>query len=121
MKATIFYVQITEAQRDELNAGGWGSQIGQAYLNARDGQIDFTNFDLFVKAATMDAPRAENIWIAMQNGHEPWTMHPEITSHTKFARSMDVGDIIVWENGTRERCASTGFDTICGPSAPTGA
>jgi len=115
MKATIFYIELTYAQRDELNAGGWASQIGKAYLAARDGKIDFANFDLFVKAATMDAPSAENIWLGMQNGNKPWTMKSWITSFTRFSRSMDVGDIIVWEDGKRERCASMGFETICAP------
>ncbi len=118
MKATIYYIELSHAQHDELNSDpkGWNSQIGHAYLNARDGKIDFMNFDLFVKAATMEAHRAENVWIAMQNGEQPWaTARPEITSHTRFTRSMDVGDIIIWEDGTRERCAAQGFETICGP------
>ncbi len=115
MKATIFYVELTHAQHDELNAGGWGSQIGKAYLAARDGKIDFANFDLFVKAATMEASGPEAIWLAMQNRDKPWSMNPDITSYTRFSRSMDVGDIIVWEDGKRERCVSVGFETICAP------
>ncbi len=113
MKATVYYVDLTESQRDELNALGWDSRIGKAYLDARAGRIDSTNFDLLTKAATFEfAVKAENIWVALQNGAEPWTTLDYITAHTKFARSMDVGDIIIWEDGTRERCASVGFEPI---------
>lgn len=115
MKATVYYIELTRAQVDELNDQGWDSQIGKAYMNAKAGMIDATNFDLLVKAATVVcAPGAEAIWVAMQNGQESWTtLNPAyITCHTAFPRSMDVGDIIIWEDGTRERCASTGFETI---------
>jgi len=115
MKATVYYIELTEAQRNELNDKGWSSKIGQAYLTARDGTIDSTNFDLLVKAATLEfagVPNAESVWVALQNQEEPWTTLNFITAHTTFPRSMDVGDIIVWEDGTRERCASCGFDKI---------
>ena len=113
MKATVYYIELTEAQRDELNAQGWNSRIGKAYLNARGSRIDATNFDLLVKAATFEfADSAEHIWISLQNGNDPWTTLNYITAHTNFARSMDIGDIIVWEDGTRERCAAIGFEPI---------
>ena len=112
-KATIYYVDLTEPQRAELNAKGWNSLIGKAYLDARVGKIDSTNFDLLTKAATFEfADSAEAIWIALQNGAEPWTTLTYITCHTMFPRSMDVGDIIVWEDGKRERCAPVGFKPI---------
>lgn len=113
MKATVYYIEMTKAQIDELNATGWGSRIGKAYLAAKDGKIDSTNFDLVVKAATFEFARnAEHIWLALQNNNEPWTTLDYITSHTTFPRSMDIGDIIVWEDGTRERCVRIGFDII---------
>ncbi len=113
MKATVYYIEMTKAQIDELNASGWDSTIGKAYLAARDGKIDATNFDLFVKAASFEfAASAETIWIGLQNGAEPWTTLTYITAHTQFPRSMDVGDIIIWEDGTRERCISVGFEPI---------
>ena len=105
MKATVYYIELNKAQVDDLNAKGWDSPIGKAYLAAKDGRIDSTNFDLLVKAAIFEfADSAEAIWTTLTY----------ITCHTPFPRSMDVGDIIVWEDGTCERCASTGFDQVHG-------
>ncbi len=113
MKATVYYIELSKAQHDALNAAGWDSDIGRAYLAARDGKIDSTNFDLLVKAASFDeAPSAEHVWVALQNFAAPWTSLKFITAHTKFPRSMDVGDIIVWEDGTRQRCARFGFEPV---------
>ena len=114
MKATVYYIEMTEEQRHALNGDGrgWGSPLGQAYLNARDGKIDATNFDLMVKAATMEAENAESVWTTLQNHDRPWTEYIGVVRHTDFPRSMDVGDVIVWSDGTRERCAAMGFETI---------
>ncbi len=114
MKATVYYVEMTKAQIDVLNGGdgGWDTTIGRAYLAAKGGKIDSTNFDLLVKAATMEAESAEVVWAALQNHDRPWTDCGEVVRHTDFPRSMDVGDVIVWEDGTRERCAAFGFETI---------
>jgi len=115
MKATVYFIDLTKEQADELNATGWDSPIGKAYLAAKDGRIDATNFDLLQKAATFEfVDGAERIWLSLQNHDEPWTTLPCITCHTERPRSMDVGDIIVWADGTRERCASTGFDRVHG-------
>ena len=113
MQATVYYIDLDKEQVKALNAEGWGSTIGKAYLAAKDGRIDSTNFDLLVKAATFeDAPNAEHVWVALQNFAAPWTSLKFITAHTKFPRSMDVGDIIVWEDGTRQRCARFGFEPV---------
>ena len=113
MKATVYFIEMTKAQIDELNALGWDSIIGKAYLAARDGKIDATNFDLLVKAASFkEAPNAEHVWVALQNFAAPWSTLKHITCHTAFDRSMDIGDIIVWEDGTRQRCVSIGFEPI---------
>ncbi len=113
MKATVYFIELNKAQIDDLNAGGWGTTIGKAYLAAKDGKIDSTNFDLFIKAATFEAPpSAEHIWISLQNHEKPWMSLAFLTCHTPFPRSMDVGDLVVWEDGTRERCAAAGFTPI---------
>ena len=114
MKATVHYILLTKAQTDELNnhADGWGSPIGRAYLAAKDGRIDATNFDLLERAATMEAESAEEVWTTLQNHDRPWTEYIGVVRHTDFPRSMDVGDVIVWEDGTRERCIALGFETI---------
>ncbi len=122
MQATIYYVQLTNAQRDELNAhpASWVCPIGVAYLEARDGLIHSGNFDLLHRAATitvldedkMDQRDNEEIWLLLQNVQRPWADRPNVECHTDFPRSMDVGDIIVWEDGQRYRCLGTGFGRI---------
>ena len=114
MKATVFYIHLTQLHRDTLNSHphGWSSDIGVAYMNAREGKIDGSNFDLFVKAAMLEAEDAETIWTLLQNVNVGWVDKPAIECHTDFPRSMDLGDIIVWEDGRRERCAAMGFEAI---------
>ena len=113
MKATVYFIELNADQTYELNDLGWDSNIGRAYLRAKAGKIDSTNFDLLVKAASFeDTPNAEHVWVALQNFAAPWTTLKFIAAHTKFTRSMDVGDIIVWEDGARQRCADVGFETI---------
>ena len=115
MKATIYYIELDETERRILNATGWGSEIGQAYLKAReDGKIDESNVHLFRKAATGDFKDAEDVWFQLQNVETPWTEKRNVTCHTDFPRSMDVGDVIDWhqvEGGVScmVRCASVGF------------
>ena len=120
MYASVYFVQLTAAQRDELNDrnnGGWGSELGQRYLAAKDGQIDETNFDLLELAATGGFSNAEDVWVRLQNVERSWDDSPAnnnagIKCHTRQPRSMDVGDIVVWSDGRRERCADAGFDLI---------
>lgn len=114
MKATVYYVDLTDEQRDEINGpnGGWGCDTGRAYLAAKDGTFNETTRPFFVKAATLEAGNNEQIWTRLQNLHRGWDEDPEIECHTTFPRSMDVGDLIVWEAGGVERCASCGFETV---------
>ena len=112
MKANIFYVDLTPAQRDELNAGDWSSPIGRAYLRAQDGKIDDSNRHLLRLAAVGDFCNAEQAFCALQNIEEPWTRNPNLTCYTDFPRSMSVGDLVAWADGEVERCASLGFEPI---------
>ncbi len=114
MKATVYYIELTEEQRVELNGidDVRDSRIGWAYVRAKNGNVDGTNFDLLVKAATMGAESAEQIWTALQNVFTSWSARDDIECHTVFPRSMNVGDIVVWEDGRRESCADIGFETI---------
>ena len=114
MQATVFYIELTEAQRDELNShpDGWNSRIGRQYLSAKAGKLNAGNASLLRKVATIEASNAESVWLKLQNGYDGWVTRPDIECHTSFPRSMDVGDQIVWENGKVERCAPTGFDTL---------
>lgn len=112
MKATVFFIELSDSDRNAINGAGWSSEVGQAYLAAKDGKVDASNVHLFKKAATLSINKmnSESVWTRLQNVHESWTDCGIIQCHTNFPRSMDVGDVIVWENGTMERCASVGFE-----------
>ena len=125
---TVYYVDLSDEQRAELNRGDWSSEIGRAYLAAKDGKVDESNVGLFRPAARLRADNAEDVWMKLQNGHghfSGWANDPSIECLTDFPRSMDVGDVIIWGNpdeagfemlndwrGTyADRCASIGFDS----------
>ncbi len=118
MKATVYFIELTEELREALNKSddGWDCPVGRAYLAAKDGRIDGSNFDMLIKAATGDFDNSEHAWKLMQNGvvYADWskTDLTAIRCYTEFPRSMDVGDIIVWENGWRERVAACGFEKV---------
>lgn len=111
MQAKVLYVEITEAQRFKINTEGWNSDIGLAYSKAKFDKIDTTNQHLLVHAATLEAKTAEEVWMQLQNLQTSWADSPAIQCHTSFPRSMDVGDVIVWSDGTVERCNTVGFTT----------
>lgn len=117
MKAFVYYITLTEEHRKQLNGSGWSSDIGRQYLSAKDGVIDDSNIHLFEHAATVEADNAEQIWVMLQNGvlHPSWKdakAEGILRCYTDFPRSMDVGDIVVWENGLQERVASIGVQAI---------
>ena len=112
MLATVYFIELSEKQRDEINVKGWNCLEGKRYLDAKDGKIDGTNFDMLVEAATGDFSNAEQAWEALQNGVTEWAVTGNSECHTSFPRSMDVGDIIVWEDGGRERVARCGFEEV---------
>lgn len=116
MKATIYYIFLTDAQRDVLNGpdGGWGCKIGKAYQDARAGNLHSDAREHFEKAATGKWEGSEHVWTSMQNMGPMWSNDARIECHTTFPRSMDVGDIIVWEDGRTERCDTMGFETLLG-------
>ena len=110
MYATVYFIELTKQQHDEINKLGWNSDLGKRYLAAKNGNIDRTNVDLFKPAAVLDAKDAEAIWKTLQNTAEPWEVNNSISILTGFPRSMDIGDLIVWFDGRQERCAETGFE-----------
>lgn len=119
MLATVYFLYLTEEQRNEINnGGGWSTSIGQRYLAAKDGAIA-ENLDLFEIAAVGDFSSDENCWLSLQNIDEGWAQGARPTGVfksprclTDFPRSMDVGDFIVWADGRRQRCASFGFEPV---------
>ena len=110
MKATVHFVELSEEQRQEINDNGWGCEIGMAYMDIRfKGIVNETNRHLFKKAAVMNSNSSETVWRSLQNLEMGWDAKREIECFTTFPRSMDVGDVIVWEDGSAEMCCSVGF------------
>lgn len=115
MKATVIYVTLSDEHRFTINCRGWDCGPGRAYLAAREG--DYSGAELYptmlVEAATLEAVGAEAVWTRLQNGMG-FRDHPGATILTEAPsrRSMDVGDIIRWEDGREERCASFGFEPV---------
>lgn len=110
MKAKVFFITLTDTERDAINMAGWESQIGQNYINARNGKINKKNIHMFELAATTDQDYVEDVWFYMQNGDHEWCNARDIECHTTFPRSMDIGDVIVWEDGRIERCSDRSFE-----------
>lgn len=109
MKARIFYVKLTDEMYDEINSAkgdGWSTPAGKQYLTARHGKAEDLRADMFEEVTDMDVSNAEDAWVALQN----------ITAEGNGIdnRSMDVGDLVVWEDGRIERVAACGFDTVDG-------
>jgi hypothetical protein len=110
MKAIVKYRRFNKEQIEILNAEGWSSQVGAAYLAAGEGDIkEAIELGLYEVAAELDAEAAEEIFSLMQNLDKSWTDNPRIKCLTDFPRSMSVGDIIEWGGGVREYCVDTGW------------
>lgn len=107
-KFSALFLRFTEDQRKALNAGGWSSDLGQAYLNAKDPLDGPPNYlgaikhDLIEHAADLSVIEMEGtvgpdqVWVMLQNAHRGWGVDPPkgIEVFTDFPRSMDVGDIV---------------------------
>jgi hypothetical protein len=111
--ATVYYIDLSDQQAAEINTSGWGTLVGKAYWEARSGRhADAIKFGMIKPAAKMQASSAEQVWQAMQNINEPWSDNEFIVPLGTIRRSMDVGDVIVWENGKVECCADFGFKKL---------
>lgn len=117
-KVQVFYVHLTDEQIAELNREGWDSEIGKRYSAAKfkDG---YNDPEMYRHAATVelkvDTPRdaaAEAVWVSLQNTHYSWTDHKECTAHIDFTRSCDLGDLIVFDDGTVLQVQSVGFREV---------
>jgi hypothetical protein len=116
----VFFRALSDAQRDELNAGGWSSPIGMAYADAEpvgerlpkyDGAIEF---DLFELAATVrDCEDKDELWDRMQNRGPNWTCEVTVRAFTDFPRSMSKGDVVYdLDGGEWTYVASFGFEPV---------
>lgn len=127
--ATVHYVILTDADIDIINGEGdsrgegWSSVPGAAYMKAKRGVVDETNFNMIYPATrvTVEDKDAEAIWMALQNDFESWADTVEkrgvridrpADAREETRRSMDVGDIIVWDDGTRQTVLGCGFSAV---------
>lgn len=113
--ATAFYVEISRQQMDELRRG-WDGPTAQAYHHAKYGPYDEEALRLFKPAARVscDSKDAELVWATLQNIHASWTERNGIKTLTSFPRSMDVGDVVMWDDDEDigHRVDTVGFQTI---------
>ena len=130
MKATVMYLDLSDRMTRAINAThtgdetteGWSSAFGKIYMNAKyKGEYHpARSVGMLVEVAQVEAADAEDIWVALQNMNGPWgdgesTRGGEIAPvqiqkvRVRQERSMDVGDVIVWEDGKVEAVASCGF------------
>lgn len=116
----VFFRALTEAQRDELNAGGWSSPIGIAYADCEPfldkpasyaGAIDFDLFE--VAAYVRDCDDKNELWHRMQNRGPSWTCEVTVRAFTDFPRSMSKGDVIYdADAGEWTYVATTGYEPL---------
>lgn len=134
MKATAFFVKMTDDMVREINrpgSGGWDSEVGRRVQAAKSGLLlneperaeDFEAAAIVELETDEPSPAAaDQVWVQLQNGHPEledafpvrgaWTSRRNVTNMTKFSRSMDVGDLVVFEDGTVFRCKSIGFEPV---------
>jgi hypothetical protein len=116
----VFFRSMTEAQRDELNAGGWSSTIGGAYLDCEPNREDVVpsyagaiEFDLFEKAASVrDCEDKNAVYSLMQNHGANWSCEPTVRAYTDFPRSMSKGDVIYEPESGEWSYVSSGFSKL---------
>lgn len=117
----VWYLNLTDEQIDEINSVGWSSEIGGIYLKAQGGKGEAIKAakvkGLYKKVALVQAEDAEAVWMGLQNIDSNWqdAENGGLVAELQEAaskRSMDVGDIIVWEDGKVEIVASVGFKEV---------
>lgn len=114
MQAKVYFVKMTDEMYNEINREGWSCEAGRRYHAAKDPEFakEFgvtVTLDDYEFVGQVEAEEAEEIWMKLQNC-TPWTNHEP---HEFDNRSMDVGDLIVWQDDLRvDRVASCGFETV---------
>lgn len=113
--ALVYFIELTNEDREVINILGWDCATGQNYLNAKAGRIDDSNKRMFKTAAEVNETEPEAIWVMLQNGvyeeFPSWTDNKNIKCRTNFPRSMDVGDVAVVD-GVAWRCDDFGWKEI---------
>lgn len=116
---TVFFLRLSDEQRNTLNNDGWDSGIGRAWMNAegtvrRTDYSDVIEYDLFEKAAFIrNTHNLSSVWMAIQNHEISWKENESIVCYTNFPRSMMVGDIIYCpQDDSWNRVSRVGFEEI---------
>lgn len=117
MKAAVLFLNLNDEQADRVNREGWSCDVGRAYLDAREkGQLDAAKkFGLYELAAGLDIEGPEEAFEVLQNVACRWSETPAKVVekvYTARPRSMSVGDLIVWANGSVQLCSAYGFSTV---------
>jgi len=116
MQATIFYLNLSDEDTDVINGpeGGWGCPIGKSYMSAKmDGVVDARAGQMYGRAAVVNVKNAETAWMALQNVTDSWADRLDderILVRLDERRSMDVGDVVSWDDGRCERVCVMGFE-----------
>jgi hypothetical protein len=114
MRATAYFVKMTDAMYTEINSQGWDSEAGRRYHDAKEGKS--FDRDMFEATATVDVEDAEEAWMLLQNMQGPWDANEDynrlVAVLSTNNRSMDVGDLVAWDNGVVERVIGCGFETV---------
>ena len=110
MKATVYFLKV---DADTVNAKGWGCPEGQRYLAAKSGDISQGDYEVAARldGDNLNGKQAEHVWMMLQNMDTPWTDRAGkyFIVETDFPRSMDIGDYIEWEDGTKSVVDIIGF------------
>lgn len=120
MRATVWFLNLPNEIVEAVNEKGWlASPLAEIYLRLRSStKREFVTTDvrtalasgLYTLAHIGEADDAETLWNRLQNVDSSWAA--EHRSMNGQVRSMDVGDMIVWEDGRTDVCASIGFTEI---------
>lgn len=112
MSKSVYQVVLNKTHREELNAGGWGSEIGMAYLNVTSPMSESITQEaidtaiekgIFVKSAVIEQD------LDLDQIFHVGNVNPRVHG---FVKSMSVGDVVVEENGVAHIVLPCGFDKI---------
>ena len=115
--AFVWMLELSDEQRAVVNAKGWGGSIvGKLYMGASSndpkGIKEAFIAGLYKKKAVVTADNANEVWQLANSFEKSWLENSKVMPLVDKARSMMVGDLIIWDNGKIESVASFGFETL---------
>lgn len=109
MKADIWFICLTQKQREELKDKN--HPTSKLYHSARGGIVNSDTIKLYQKVSELSADDYVDVWVKLQSFRTTWDKQPNVKCFTSYPRSIEWGDVIVWENHHVEQC--------CGPYSRT--